>query len=261
VSDTSWCDKVAATPGVGVTLDWSYIPSQNYLEAIRPITANWVERDKDRQAFVIDLQDAFALSVTAHDGFNYQFNSSQFYTEFRHRVRFQPRSAGPPTAEVLSRPLPFTQALPEISKRLVDATRYVTDSTGKNRKLRRIGIVTNALVAEDEAPPGIIEFIEYIKRPWKGSADGYSIDITSKLPRRSKDPWFDRCKHTVIKEENNDGLLSIRLDYARSFDPVKDLSVALLDGLLEKTRHDALGYFEDIGKGGRFDEDIIAESE
>ena len=250
----SWCDKLASTPGMGLVLDWEYLPSAYFQQVMAPVTAKWV--DDEKQAFSVENQDAFSLSFTSLDGFHYGFNSSRIYTEFRHRLKYQAQSAGPPTAELITKPLPYTQLLPLISDRLVEATRLVV--AGKERILKRIGIIATTTVSEDDAPPGVRRFIDYICRPWGVQADSYSIDITSKLPKGPKAEWSDRCQHAVTKLEHGDGLITFRFDYQRIFDKPKALSIKLLDGDLQKVRVDALKYFEDVGQGERFDENIIA---
>jgi hypothetical protein len=112
-------------------------------------------------------------------------------------------------------------------------------------------------VSQDEAPPGIRRYIDYMARPWSADLRAFNMDVTSTLPRRPKAEWEDRCQHTVTKVEHGDGLIQIRLDYSRSFDSPKALSIGLLDGILGRLRDDALMYFEDIGQGGSFDENII----
>jgi hypothetical protein len=255
LSAISWCDKLASTPGVGVGLDWAYLPSSHYQQAMTPVTSKWV--DDEKQAFNIDSQDAYTVAFTSFDGFHYGFNSSRIYTEFRHRMKYLPQSAGPPTAELISKPLPYTQLLPLISDRLIEATRLVV--AGSERTLKRVGIVATTAVIEDEAPPGVRRFIDYICRPWAVKADNYNIDITSKLPKSPKSEWSDRCQHVVTKPEHGDGLVTFKLDYQRVFDSPKTLSIKLLDEILQKARIDALKYFEDVGQGERFDENIIAD--
>src|SRR5579859_4845596 len=97
----SWCDKLSSTPGVGITLDWAYYPASHYLQSMMPVTSKWV--DKEKQYFNIESQDAFAVAFTSFEGEHYAFNSSQIYTDFRHRLRYVPQSAGPPIAELLSK--------------------------------------------------------------------------------------------------------------------------------------------------------------
>lgn len=253
MAEISWCDKLASTPGIGLTLDGAYFPSAHYQEALMPITAQWVDRDKP--AFAVEQQDSFNFAITSHDGFHYAFNPAQIYCEFRHRLRYMPQSAGPPTAELMSKPLPFTQLLPKISERLVEATRLVVDGT--SRTLRRVGVVATTVVSDDEAPPGIRRFIDYMSRPWTTTPYMFNVDITAILPKSPKAEWEDRCQHAVTKLEHGDGLLTIRLDYHRTFDAPKMLSIGLLDETLKKLRVDALKYFEDVGQGERFDENII----
>lgn len=239
---------------MGVTLDWAYFPSVHYQEAMMPVAANLVENEK--QAFTIDLQDAFQYAFTSFDGFHYAFNSSQIYAEFRHRLKYLSQSGGPPTAELISKPLPYTQLLPQIADRLIEATRLVVG--GKERILKRVGVVATTAVSEADAPPGIRRFVEYIGRPWGHNADSFQIDIVSKLPKSEKAEWSDRCQHNVSKAEHGDGLINFRLDFHRTFDNPKPLSIKLLDDDLKKVRIDALKYFEDVGQGERFDENIIS---
>ena len=253
MAEISWCDKLASTPGMGITLDWEFLPSVRYQEAMMPVTAKWV--DKEKQAFTVDQQDAFSLTFTSFDGFHYAFNSSQIYCEFRHRLKYQAQSAGPPTAELASKPLPYTQMLPQISDRLVQAARLV--ATGNQRALVRVGVVSATAVKEDEAPPGIRRYIAYMGRPWTAAPHAFTMDVTSILPRTPKAEWEDRCQHVVTKVEHGDELINIRLDFHRRFDSPKALSVGLLDDILKRLRADALKYFEDVGQGERFDESII----
>jgi len=247
---------LASTPGVGITLDDLFAPSSALLAALTPISSKWVEKEKP--AFVIEGQDPFTVALTTFDGFHYGLNQRQIYVEFRHRVKLEPQSAGPPIAVMVSKPMPFTRLLPEVQERLVEAAGLVVGGT--ERLLHRVGVVCSTTVLEEEAPPGIVRFLDYIQQPWGVTADAYAIDVTSKLPikDKKKSGILDRCQHAVSKQEFGDGLVNIKLDWQRRFDPPLKLSVKLLGDILDEAQEDALDYFEDVGQGDRFDAAILS---
>jgi hypothetical protein len=250
----TWCDKLAATPGIGVLLNKSFAPVASLLEPLAPVVSRWVDKDNDRPAFSIDGQDAFGGSLTTFDGYQYVVGPEQFAVEFKHRMRLKPQSAGPPIAEMLSKPLPYTELFPQITERLLEMLRLVITAK-QSRKLLRIGIITTTYVALDDAPPGIRRFLKHVTKPWGIEPEFFNIDVTAKLAKGKNTAKFDRCLHLLQRLENSDNdLLLIRLDWQRYFEPDKTFSASSLPDLIEAARRDALAYFEDIGQGERFDD-------
>lgn len=247
----SWCDKLASTPAVGLRLDKLYGSGATLLAAISPIVSQWV--DNDKPAFNIDQQDALGFAVSSFGGYTYALNSEYFSVEFRHRLRLKGHSGGPPTAEMISKPQPYTELLDEVSSRLIEATRLAT--AGQQRKLRRIGVVSTTQVSREDAPPGILRFVDYLSAPWSDGVPFFNVQLTAKLPPNKVKGTTDRCIHGLMQVEGDDDeLLTVRLDFQREFDEERNLSITSLGDQLEATRRDALAYFEDIGIGERFDE-------
>jgi len=222
------------------------------LEPLTPIVSAWIEKDKDRPAFSVDHQDVYNATLTTFDGYQYLIGPEILAVEFRHRLRVRPQSAGPPTAELLSKPAPYSELLVETTNRLLDMVRLTM--TGEQRKLLRIGVVSTTLVSEGDVPPGIVRFLKRVAKPWNTSLDAFSVDVTTKLPKVKSTARYDRCIHQFTKPEDNEGLVTIKLDWQRLFDEEKRLSITVLPALLASAKNDALDYFEDIGEGGRFDE-------
>jgi hypothetical protein len=191
----SWCDKLAATATVGFGVNHHFESIASIIDALSPMLDRWIEGD--RQLFSVERREPFSVTISAHDGYNYEVDPSRISVAFQHSMRMKMVSGGPPVAEMLSDPLPYTKLLPSVSKRLMDASLLICD--GKARKITRIGVVANATVASAEVPPGIARFITYIGRPWKGFVDHYSFQIISELPNSSE--WSDRCIHTLSKVE------------------------------------------------------------
>jgi hypothetical protein len=251
----SWCDKLASTPGLGVRLDKLYAPISTLLEPLTPVVSTWIDRVNDRPAFTIDQpQDLFSGNLTTIDGFRYVFGYETFAVEFQHRMRFRAQSAGPPTAELMSKPAPYSDLLNNVTERLLEMMRLVTNAATVKRKLLRIGVTSTTVVTEDEMPPGIKRFVKHVAKPWDTSLDSFHVDVTAKLPNGKNTTRFDRCTHVVTKPEDSEGLTTIRLDWQRFLTEDRTLSMGTLSDLIEQAKTDALVYFEDIGEGARFDE-------
>lgn len=247
----SWCDKLASTPSAGFGLDWHFATSDAVLTGLSSILDPLVKNEKPQ--FNINRNDTFAVNITTQDGFSYGVEPSKIYVGFQHSMKFKPVSGGAPIMEMLSTPLPFTTLLKSISRRLAETTLSVPGH--KTRKITRVGIVTTTLLDEDDAPPGIVRFIEYIGRPWGGLVENYSIQITSLI---SKTPdWTDKCLHQIIRPSDPDELTNITFDWHRTFAQGIGISPDHIRSIWFRAEHDALAYFEELAEGGRFDEQLI----
>ena len=158
--------------------------------------------------------------------------------------------------EMLSRPMPFTALLPEVSKRLVEATLYLP-KVGE-RQVTRIGVVSSTPIAEEDLPPGIKRLLEYIARPWRGAFEFLNVNLTMGLADTSE--TTDRCSHIIIKPEEKDQLLTLQFDWQRTFKTGWAVTKANLERVLKDAERDALKYFEDLAEGSRFDEELFRET-
>ena len=251
----SWCDKLASTPTVGFGLDWHFETSDAVLAKLSPLLDPLVKHE--RAQFTVTKPDAFALSVSRQDGFLYGFDPSKISVGFQHSLKFKAVSGGPPTMEMLSRPMPYTELLVTVSDMLLDAVVMVVDKP--ERKINRIGVVTTTAVDQSEAPPGIKRFIDVVGRPWKGALDNFSFQIVSVLDKGNP-KCTDRCVHAVTRPENPEELLTIVFDWQRSFATGLSARRDSLRDILSRATKDALAYFEDLAEGSRFDEDDLHSS-
>ena len=250
----TWCDKLASTPGVGLKLDYHFMPAEAILHALAPVLDPLVAHDKWK--FTIERLEAYRLVVVTNDGFHYGAEPSKLNVTFNHRLRAKQVSAGPPVMELLSSPLPFTTLMPMVSSKLIDAALLVPSP--KSRTVTRVGITSTTVVADDEAPPGILRFLQYVGRPWCGSPKHFSIQITADLGGGSG--WSDRCIHTLVKTEDPDQLLTINLDWQRTLSTGRPITREALSELVQSAQAPALKYFEDVAEGSRFDEELISKT-
>ena len=251
----NWCDKLASTPAIGLKLDHRFAPTAELLEILEPILNPLVHHDKPQ--FNINRLEAYNLEFTTEDGFHYGFDSSRISVEFHHRLRARPVSGGRPVAELISRAEPYTQLLPEVSERLVSATRQVLE-LGK-RQLIRVGVITTTVVAEEDVPPGVARLIQYIGRPWRGNVDNFSFQITGELERNDK--WTDRCVHLLVKPEDPEQLPTVRFDWYRTFAAPRQATLPIIEEELKRAIEASSKYFEELAEGNRFDEELISSPE
>lgn len=250
----SWCDKLASVPGVGLTLDWHFASGDAILTALSPILDGLVRDDK--ALFSVTRQDQFGIGVNLQDGFSYGIDSSKVYVSFQHNMRPKAVSGGPPIMEMLSHPMPYTKLLATALDMLAAAT--LTVPGNKARKINKVGIVSNTVVDPDEAPPGILRFIEYVSRPWKGFVDGYSFQMITLINKGEK--WTDKCIHNIIKPDNANELLTLSFDWQRTFASGQAISKESINRILDNAQRDALDYLENLAEGGMFDADINCSS-
>ena len=252
----SWCDKLASVPTVGLRLSPHFGSSNSIIDSLSPILDRQMKGDA--VTFQVTQQTSFDIQFQTDQGFHYAVETSRLAVSFRHRMRAKPTSGGPPIMEMLSHPLPFTTLLEEAIDRLIE-TAPLLPSGKASRSMIRVGIMSTTTVDMEEAPPGIIRFIEYVGRPWKNSPEHFGILVMSELGSSSKG-WKDRCIHTLKKSEDKDSLLSIQLDWQRVYEAERHITQDVLKPLMANCRDDALKYFEDVAEGSRFDEELIAET-
>lgn len=250
----SWCDKLAATPTVGIKLTPYFHSSDMFIAALAPLLNKLTTGD--RNLFSVERQESFALVISTDDGFQYAFDPTKFSVTFVHRVRLKPVSAGPPVMEMLSQPAPFTKLLPETARRLVEAASLVP--TLASRMLLRVGIIASTNVEEGDMPPGIVRMVKYMGRPWKGRIDDFRLNITAEISKSQNS--MDRCVHTVIRPADEQQLPTIRFDWQRTFSSGRTITPDTLKELLAAAEKSSLQYFEDLAEGNRFDEEIISKA-
>jgi hypothetical protein len=209
-----------------------------------------------KQQFSIDQQSAFGVGLVTESGFHYAVDHEGVVVEFRHRWRVKPRSGNLPVAELLSKARPYSELLNEAVERLLQAVELVNGP--RARLVQRLGIVTNTTVVASDAPPGVRRLIDYIGRPWGGNLPAYAFEITGRLG--SKDDYSDRCIHSVGMGEleiNPDRLISVKFDWQRDYVIARPIAIDAIRKQVEAGKKVALGYFEEVAEGSRFDEEIL----
>jgi hypothetical protein len=251
----SWCDKLASTPTVGFKLSAHFAPVDTLLHAFSPILDRQTEEDV--KLFNIDPPSThFSVGITTNDGFKYAVDESRVSVAFSHRVKFRHVSGGPPIMEMLSRPLPFTTLLTDVSTRVVEATLLLPEV--KKRTLQRVGVISATPISAEDIPPGIKRFIDYVGRPWTGMLDSFNISINAHVGGAGE--VKDRCLHTIVKPEDKDQLLTLVFDWHRTFSTEWQITKSNLERILKDAQRDSLQYFEDLAEGSRFDEVLIREA-
>lgn len=249
----SWCDKLASTPTVGIKFNPVFLSGDALLGALRPIIDTFPQGDDLR--LQIEKHDSFGVQFASMDGYHYGVDSQRAFVDFRHRMKAKAVSAGPPILEMLSRAAPYTELLDEVLSKLTRMALLLASAIP--RDLERVGFISTTIVDEAEAPPGIRRYVEYLARPWNGATDEYQLNITGRTTDTAE--HSDRCIHTISRAEAAEGLMTIKLDWQRTFKVPQSLIETRLERELSAARESALLYFEDVAEGNRFDEQVIRQ--
>ena len=251
----SWCDKLASMPAVGFRLDPHFLSGADFLNAFAPILDKLV--DGETVKFTLDRIEPFSATFTTEDGFQYGAEPQKVFVSFQHRLRPRAVSGGLPVLQLLSQPAPFTQLLTQVCERLSEAILLVPGV--KSRKVVRVGVVASTKVADEDLPPGIVRFIKYVGRPWKGVAPHFAFQITADVGASSGS--VDRCVHSLSRlEEDRDKLVAIQLDWQRIFSSSRAITPDSIEEILLDARKASAAYFEDLAEGNRFDEDVLSKT-
>jgi hypothetical protein len=252
---STWCDKLAATPAFGFKLDTHFASGASILSALSPILDPLI--DDEVQKFTLDQNAPFEISFTTEDGFKYGANHNRVHVTFVYRMKTRIVSGSPPVMEMLSRPAPYSELLPIVTNKAIEATLHVPSP--KARKVRRVGVVAAVAVDAEDLPPGIASFLKYMGRPWGDMVDGFQIQITSQLAQDRE--LSDRCVHTLTRSEIPGEPTFVTFDWQRTFTEGQLLTKQSLTALSEKAKVAALEYFEELAEGNIFDEDILRNAD
>lgn len=243
----SWCDKLASVPMVGVRMSSRLIPGDFMLKAIAPAVLATVDNDAAR--FVVEEHSSFGVKFGTQDGFKYGLDPKKAHVAFQHQLRAVPTVGGPPVMQMLSRPLPYTELLPEVCRRLEAVVTSLPES--RERLIERIGVVSTTYVDEENLPPGLRRFIDYIRRPWDESPENFNINLSVEVGK--DDRWVDKCQYTLIKPEDREALMTINLDWGREYSSERRFDDVSFRKDLEHCSQDALNFFENVAEGQNFD--------
>lgn len=248
----SWCDKLSSTPGMGFRLEPHFGSSDSLLDAAAPILARYYVDEK--QQFTINAHDSFQLQFGTEDGFQYGMEPLRSFVTFSHKIRIRPTSGGPPIAQLLSQPAPYSGLLVEVGNRLIELTTLLPGA--KDRKVIRVGVIATTTVSMDELPPGISKMITYLGRPWRGAMDSFDIRVTGDIDETAA--GRARCVHQITKPEDKEELLTLKFDWQRYLKAPRRIELGQLREAVEEAQRDAKKYFEDLAEGARFDEVVLA---
>ncbi len=244
---TSWCDKLASVPSAGFRYDHSYLPREIILDSLRPILdANATDVGAE---FQVPRNDDFNVEISLESGFRYGVDPNRVHVSFNHHMKVRNVSGAAPKVEMISKPQPFTALLPDVISRLISIS-FLLPGVDK-RRLLRIGTTATTPVDAADLPPGLGRFLTYVGKPWDGLKGGFSIQVTGEI--QNSESFTDRCLHTFLRSEKEDEVMTVQLDFQRTFKEPKVANRDALNSLCDELQRDSLDYFERLAEGNMFE--------
>lgn len=242
----SWCDKLASVPTVGFTLDWQLTPGANLLSTVAPFFDAYTSENGPE--FEITKYEPLSFVVQTRTGYQFTVDPSKIVVQFQHQMQARSVSGGSPVMEMLSGAGKYTDMLPEMSTKLLELTFKIPGIS--RRKIRRIGVVSTTLVTIDEAPPGIISYLEKFSEPWGGISKNFSVRVMGDLEKTAE--WTQRCIHNFVQPEESDEPMIVTLDWQRLFIGDRIHGQIPMRKILDECCQNATAYFERLGDGSMF---------
>jgi hypothetical protein len=137
----------------------------------------------------------------------------------------------------------------DAAEMLVDATLRLPEIS--RRSVRRIGIQSITVVSIEDLPPGLIRLLEYVTRPFGGTVNGLNFTVISELG--GNESHSDRCIHAISKPDDEEGLITLRLDWQRTLGKPALANRGNIERLYASARDGAINYFEELAVGDAFD--------
>ncbi|MEF0943601.1 hypothetical protein [Rhizobium sp. BR 362] len=246
----TWCDKLASQPSVGFQLDPFYGGGEAILTKLAALMMTWGTPEQPEFVVTPQPQDVFRVDIQRENGFLYSFDALKASVQFQHRMQLKAISGGLPVAQLISSPKVFSSLLSDATEMLIESTLLLPEAG--RRHVMRVGVVSTTTVSEDDLPPGILRFIEYLGRPWAGKLEGFNMALTATV--HEDENVRERCIHRIAKAEEEDGLLTIVFDWQRFLKKKIPVTRRELERACQATQKTALEYFEELAIGNAFDE-------
>jgi hypothetical protein len=242
---------LASTPSVGIALSPHYASSDAILTGISPLLNSWGSAEKPN--FSITAHDPLKIDIQHEEGFLYSLEAIKASVSFQHRMQFRHTSGGLPVGELISRAKTFSSLMAEAGARLIDAALLLPQAS--SRSITRIGIVSTTVAALDDLPPGVNRMIEYLSKPWSGNIQGFNFNVTGII--FEDDKVLERCIHYITRGEDEEQLITLKLDWQRYLKKPAVLERNPLSKVFGQASESALIYFEELAVGNAFDEHVI----
>lgn len=237
----TWCDKLASTPAVALFLEPQSVPSHLILAALSPRLDDWARRTGSR--FSVARQETYLLQIQRDDGYLFTIEQSKFSITFQHRMTFKPTSGGLPIGELISHSDVYTKILEGVITELAEVAMLL--SKVQQRQVKGFGISSTTRVSWEDVPPGLKLLEEYITKPWKAGLSSYEFSVSSLLKEDSL--GIRKCINRIIRPE--EGLSNIVFDWQIWFSKLRLLDQASTYRDLDKSKEEALSYFEELAIG------------
>ena len=251
-----WFDQLASTPVVSLKLDWHYASGAKLLEAMSPLLSK--QGLGDRPTFGVDRMDAFATVFTTDEGFQYSVTSNAVMIGFAYRGRFKSQgSSVRPTFDVITEAHPYSRLLNRASTKIVEAALLLPDA--RARQIQQITIASNTSLEMASFPPGLSDLRDYFLRPIGGASKVFQFRFSADVRKTAN--TRDRCIFNISRNEDEEVLPNIILEFQREYPKTVALHEDTLADRISEVTRSASSYFEKVADGSAFAEVIGANSD
>lgn len=173
------------------------------------------------------------------------FSPESLNVQFMYKQKSVDRPGQFPHLEPHPAVRPYSALLETAFKEISDLINVLITN---RRTLRRIGIVADSRLDISAPPPGILDLINFLQKPWGCQMDVINGQITPILSKTASQT--ERCHHTLHYDNTNlPEDLRLKLDWQRNFDEQISVNAQNAIKQVKDAIDAATAYFERFGRG------------
>lgn len=240
-----WLDSTLAAPIIGVRL-----VRTGFKQALlwEQCFADFMDRlVKEHKHLSISSREFRGYKVEAGtSGFTFELTHSNIVVSFTYTILQEPRPGAFPVDQrpKLQR---YSKLLEKIYKYTEEILRVIQDM--KDMNYLRIGIIADVSLDKDSLPPGLVQWIQHIGKPWNHELVDVEHSIVAKLSEGKN--FRDQCHHKLKFSEDliDEHGYRFTLDWQRVYDEPILVTRKGVSEDLASCRENAIQYFERFAQG------------
>ena len=238
-----WLDGFLSVPGLGIRIKANH---QLILVFQERLTHFIDHIHKEYDDVEVKMLDIWGYSIREkNSGLAFDISPKNIVFQSPYQILEKPQPGSFPILDI--------PPLSNYSERLEKIIGYIEKLLEIIRNIKgftydRIGIVADAELNRESLPPGIIEWIKNLGKPWDGQLIKAQTILSGKLSEEEK--YFDQCHHHInfddtIPEQG----YRLKLDWQRVFKETISLEYKVTSNAIASCKNEALNYFEKFGEG------------
>ena len=238
-----WLDGFLSVPGLGIRTKPNRQLISTFQERLTYFIDHICKEYDDVEVKILDIWGYSIIEKKFGLFFDISPNNIYFHSAYQILEKLQPGSLPVYDIPSVSNYSELLEKIFGYIEKLLEIIQSIEGFT-----YDRIGIIADANLNKESLPPGVIEWIKNLGKPWDGQLMRTETILLCKLSE--KENYFDQCHHHIkfddtIPEQG----YRLKFDWQRMFKEPISLEYKKTSDAIVSCKEEALNYFEKFGEG------------